>query len=336
MARSSPGVPRPIAPAPRHRRPIPRRPSPRSPSTGGRGGRRQCRAGRDAAPSRWKRLCRRPSRRSGRWLTSSTPSQPPPATGRRRVIGTGGTICTPKSPACGAVPVRRALRGAGGGDGRSLSAQVAQGGKGACAAAPPSWRCGRTGPSPGAGTQRPKGLLGGMTEVPGTSWAADFDVAEALDDVPLAASMPKLPGTVGHVFTHFPLELTGVPGRVRRPMRRRAAAGCPPARDRRCGLPHRVSQGPCARPRRLKGVSGGLLFRGLRHLGANARNASIGLRPRRPAACQKVQPLQASRPCASAPIRWIEPTVSPSEIAPSARTSAFTRRLPSIEHGAGR
>jgi A/G-specific adenine glycosylase len=56
-------------------------------------------------------------------------------------------------------------------------------------------------------TRPPKGLLGGMTEVPGTAWAAGFDAAAALGDAPVAARWTKVPGTVGHVFTHFPLEL---------------------------------------------------------------------------------------------------------------------------------
>jgi A/G-specific adenine glycosylase len=57
--------------------------------------------------------------------------------------------------------------------------------------------------------QRPeKGLLGSMTEVPGSDWSHDFDVAEALDAAPLKAKWRKLPGVVTHVFTHFPLELT--------------------------------------------------------------------------------------------------------------------------------
>ena len=41
----------------------------------------------------------------------------------------------------------------------------------------------------------------------------------------------------------------------------------------------------------------------------SARSASIEMRPSAVSTCQKVQPLQASRPCASAPMRWIEPTV---------------------------
>jgi A/G-specific adenine glycosylase len=57
--------------------------------------------------------------------------------------------------------------------------------------------------------QRPeKGLLGSMTEVPGSDWSHGFDVADALDAAPLKAKWRKLPGVVTHVFTHFPLELT--------------------------------------------------------------------------------------------------------------------------------
>ena len=60
--------------------------------------------------------------------------------------------------------------------------------------------------------QRPeKGLLGSMTEVPGSEWAHDFDVAAARDAAPRIrgkGAWRKLPGVVTHVFTHFPLELT--------------------------------------------------------------------------------------------------------------------------------
>ena len=57
--------------------------------------------------------------------------------------------------------------------------------------------------------------------------------------------------------------------------------------------------------------------------GSRPRSASIEISPFGVSRCQKVQPLQASRPCASAPMRWIEPTASPSATAPSARTSAL-------------
>jgi A/G-specific adenine glycosylase len=57
----------------------------------------------------------------------------------------------------------------------------------------------------------PKGLLGGMTEVPTTAWSHDFDDKDATQDAPrLSRAKPawrRLPGVVTHVFTHFPLQL---------------------------------------------------------------------------------------------------------------------------------
>jgi A/G-specific adenine glycosylase len=59
--------------------------------------------------------------------------------------------------------------------------------------------------------QRPeKGLLGSMTEVPGSHWAHDVDLASALDAAPrfrTKVKWRKLAGHVDHVFTHFPLAL---------------------------------------------------------------------------------------------------------------------------------
>ena len=57
------------------------------------------------------------------------------------------------------------------------------------------------------------GLLGGMTEVPGSDWSADFDEGAALSFAPRLSSEPclawrRLEGHVRHVFTHFPLELS--------------------------------------------------------------------------------------------------------------------------------
>ncbi|HZD92389.1 MAG TPA: A/G-specific adenine glycosylase [Pseudolabrys sp.] len=60
--------------------------------------------------------------------------------------------------------------------------------------------------------QRPdKGLLAKMTEVPGSDWSHDFEVAKAHKAAPQVSDDLKwrrLPGVVTHVFTHFPLELT--------------------------------------------------------------------------------------------------------------------------------
>src|SRR5262249_51175517 len=55
-----------------------------------------------------------------------------------------------------------------------------------------------------------KGLLGGMTEVPGSEWRAEQDDEAALQQAPVfkgVARWHRKTGVVTHVFTHFPLEL---------------------------------------------------------------------------------------------------------------------------------
>lgn len=69
-----------------------------------------------------------------------------------------------------------------------------------------------------------KGLLGGMVEVPGSTWEAGQDDATALGQAPVlkgASSWRRRLGVVTHVFTHFPLEVvvytTKVPTRTAAP-----------------------------------------------------------------------------------------------------------------------
>lgn len=55
-----------------------------------------------------------------------------------------------------------------------------------------------------------KGLLGGMTEVPGSDWLAGQDDATAREQAPELKGLSRWQrkvGVVTHVFTHFPLEL---------------------------------------------------------------------------------------------------------------------------------
>ncbi|WP_041748487.1 A/G-specific adenine glycosylase [Bradyrhizobium cosmicum] len=55
-----------------------------------------------------------------------------------------------------------------------------------------------------------KGLLGGMTEVPGSDWTAGQDDAAAKQQAPAMKGLSRWQrkvGVVTHVFTHFPLEL---------------------------------------------------------------------------------------------------------------------------------
>ncbi len=51
------------------------------------------------------------------------------------------------------------------------------------------------------------GLLGGMSEVPGTHWTSDYNLAEALRDAPMMADYRRLDIRVAHQFTHFNLTL---------------------------------------------------------------------------------------------------------------------------------
>jgi A/G-specific adenine glycosylase len=59
-------------------------------------------------------------------------------------------------------------------------------------------------------TRPEKGLLGGMTEVPGSEWIAGQDDKVALKQAPALRGVERWhrrAGVVTHVFTHFPLEL---------------------------------------------------------------------------------------------------------------------------------
>ena len=73
-------------------------------------------------------------------------------------------------------------------------------------------------------TRAEKGLLGGMTEVPGSDWLTGQDDKTARDQAPELKGLSRWHrkvGVVTHVFTHFPLELVvytaRVDGRTRAP-----------------------------------------------------------------------------------------------------------------------
>jgi A/G-specific adenine glycosylase len=69
----------------------------------------------------------------------------------------------------------------------------------------------------------PRGLLGGMMEVPSSDWReGELDRVAALGQAPIETRWRALPGIVRHVFTHFELELELVTARL--PTERAAAA----------------------------------------------------------------------------------------------------------------
>ena len=122
------------------------------------------------------------------------------------VMDLGATICTQKRPACGACPWREpcAARRAGIPEAYPVKAPKREGElrRGAAFVAV------KPNGSVLLRTREAKGLLGGMAETPTTTWLAAHDVVSALDEAPFAARWTRLRGTVRHVFTHFPLELT--------------------------------------------------------------------------------------------------------------------------------
>lgn len=118
----------------------------------------------------------------------------------------GATICTPRSPACALCPLLPSCKAQALGNAETYPRK-----------APKPARPSRGGAAfflrraDGAvlvRTRPPKGLLGGMTEIPGTQWSGDFDIAQALQEAPMPAAYRKLMPVVEHVFTHFALTLS--------------------------------------------------------------------------------------------------------------------------------
>ncbi|MGH6823491.1 MAG: NUDIX domain-containing protein, partial [Methylocella sp.] len=144
------------------------------------------------------------------------------------VMDLGATICAPKHPSCGTCPLLKFCRGHASGCPESLPRK-----------APRRERPLRQGAAffvrrrDGAvlvRTRPEKGLLGGMTEIPGTRWEMDFDAASAASQAPIEASYRKLDRQVAHAFTHFALRLDIYVAEV--PSTRRAPAGYRFAPDR--------------------------------------------------------------------------------------------------------
>ncbi len=134
----------------------------------------------------------------------------------------GATVCTPRSPSCELCPLRALCLGYASGIAGSLPRK-----------APRPQRPLRRGAAflvrrqDGAvlvRTRPAKGLLGGMVELPGTSWEEDFDADLAVKQSPVRASHRKLNHVVAHAFTHFALQLEIYVAEV--PNGERAPSGC--------------------------------------------------------------------------------------------------------------
>ncbi|MEJ8473485.1 A/G-specific adenine glycosylase [Roseibium algae] len=123
------------------------------------------------------------------------------------VMDLGATICTPKRPACVLCPWVDPCTARASGLADSLPRK-----------APKKAKPTRHGVAFVAIRQSdnavllrrrpPKGLLGGMSEVPGSIWSEDFDFTTALQHAPFPANWQRRTGIVKHTFTHFHLEVT--------------------------------------------------------------------------------------------------------------------------------
>jgi A/G-specific adenine glycosylase len=122
------------------------------------------------------------------------------------VMDLGATVCTPKRPACMHCPLRDGCRALTAGDPELFPIK-----------APKRPRPKRRGAAfvlqNAAGDvllerRGEKGLLAGMTQVPTTNWSAKADGDGGTGASPDQAANWHPCGAIGHVFTHFELELT--------------------------------------------------------------------------------------------------------------------------------
>lgn len=116
----------------------------------------------------------------------------------------GATICTPKKPACALCPLMDGCAARHRGIAEGLPAKPPK-------SARPVQRGAAFVIRDGAGrllvrTRQEKGLLGGMTEVPGTPWVVDAPPATAAAGAPLPGNY-TFSGSITHIFTHIALEL---------------------------------------------------------------------------------------------------------------------------------
>jgi A/G-specific adenine glycosylase len=119
----------------------------------------------------------------------------------------GSSICTPKKPACALCPLNEDCVARARGDQEIFPRKAPK--KAGTLRRGAAFIVTR-GDELLVRTRAEKGLLGGMTEVPGSEWLAGQDDKAALSQAPALKGVTRWhrkAGVVTHVFTHFPLEL---------------------------------------------------------------------------------------------------------------------------------
>src|SRR6267378_8361057 len=126
----------------------------------------------------------------------------------------GASICTPKKPACSLCPLNDDCAARARGDQETFPRKAPK--KSGALRRGAAFVVTR-GDELLVRTRPEKGLLGGMTEVPGSDWRAGHDDKAARLQAPAlngVARWHRKTGVVTHVFTHFPLELVVYTARV--------------------------------------------------------------------------------------------------------------------------
>jgi A/G-specific adenine glycosylase len=119
----------------------------------------------------------------------------------------GASICTPKKPACALCPLNEDCLARARGDQETFPRKAPK--KSGALRRGAAFVVTR-GEELLVRSRAEKGLLGGMTEVPGSDWLANQDDTAARAQAPAlngVARWHRKAGVVTHVFTHFPLEL---------------------------------------------------------------------------------------------------------------------------------
>ncbi|WP_454683602.1 A/G-specific adenine glycosylase [Ancylobacter moscoviensis] len=116
----------------------------------------------------------------------------------------GATICTPRKPACALCPWTEACAARAEGAPEHYPVKVAKAAKPARRGV--AFLAVRADGAVLVRSRPPKGLLGGMSEVPSTPWEPG-GVANPAGHAPLKGPWRALNAPVAHVFSHFALEL---------------------------------------------------------------------------------------------------------------------------------
>ncbi len=140
-----------------------------------------------------------------RLAAALTPDQRP-GDYAQAMMDLGATVCTPRKPKCMLCPWAGHCRARIAGIAESLPRKAAKADK-PTRRGVAYWLLNPDG-AVLLRRRAAEGLLGGMTEVPSTAWAAEAPGDAAVSaQQPLAARWRRLPGLVRHTFSHFHLEL---------------------------------------------------------------------------------------------------------------------------------